>query len=623
MKSLLGSGFTAVALILLLGLSVFNTCQIENLERRLVGLNPVRPDAPRSVPGTERRANFVDEDPSNLLKRRTRPLNDDLNARRGGHLRLQTGQDPQGFNPYVANGADAAEFVRYINNMLCQRDVKEPGRFTPDLATKITTSDKGRTFDVSLRSQVFWHPPALDLRDPRYRWLDRPHELTSDDFAFVFDMIDNPRVTGRVAALRNYFDGAEVEVLDRYRFRVRFKERAYTNLPNLCSLHPSPRWLMMFDRDGVRFDEASWGIRVSEHWYNHKGIGTGPYRFVDWEPGSRIRFEKNPDYFGEPAAFDRITVRVVKDQNAWTRLLKTGELDLTVIRPEQFRTEVLNQTGPLLGHSGIKQMRREELGYFYVGWNADSPYFDRKEARQSMTLALDREGVLKNVFHGLGRVTDGPFPQQNPCYDHQIEGWPYDLSEARRKLALAGWEDLDGDGIREKEVNGERIPFSFELLIYGSSTEYAALANIYKEALLKIGVRLTPRPLEWSTLLKRIADRDFVAYTAAWVVDWEVDLFQLWHSTEADRPDSSNRIGFRSEEADGIIEALRRSFDERERVRLCHEFHALVHELQPYTFLYQRQRPILYWDHLNEPEFHQVFPFRDPRLLSFRPQPVP
>ncbi|MEM6733633.1 MAG: hypothetical protein AAF658_18885, partial [Myxococcota bacterium] len=58
------------------------------------------------------------------------------------------------------------------------------------------------------------------------------------------------------------------------------------------------------------------------------------------------------------------------------------------------------------------------------------------------------------------------------------------------------------------------------------------------------------------------------------------------------------------------------------RVALCHEFHALVHELQPYTFIYQRWRPILYWDHMNPPEFHKVYPFRDPRLLSFHDMPA-
>ncbi|MEO1482972.1 MAG: ABC transporter substrate-binding protein [Myxococcota bacterium] len=623
MKPLLQTGFSAFALVLILGLTLFNTCQINNLERRLRDGMRVA-EAPRP---SERSASgpVTSESPTvagNVLKPRTRPLNDDRPIRAGGHLRMQAGQDPQGLNPYIANGSDAAEFARYINNMLCQRDVAEPGRLTADLATAIHTPDDGFTYDITLRRGVYWHAPAVDLSDPRFAWLRGDHELTSDDFVFVFDMMDNPEVTGRISAQRNYFMDARAEALGPYRFRVHFAKRAYTNLANLCSMHPSPRWLMMHDEDGRRFDDSDWGLRVSEHWYNNKGIGTGPYRFVEWLPGSHIRFEKNARYFGESPAFDAITVRIVKDQNAWTRLLKTGELDVTRIQPEQYRTEVLEASGPPLGTARIRQTKREELGYFYVGWNMDTPYFNTKEARQAMTLALDREGIVKNVFHGLGDVLHGPFPLKNPCYDHSITGWPYDLELAKAKLEQAGWTDSDGDGIRDRLVDGQRIPFEFDLMIYGSSTEFATVANIYREALLRVGVKLNPKPLEWSTLLKRLEERSFHGYTAGLVMDWEIDLFQNWHSSEADRPKSSNRIGFRSPEADRIIVELRESFDEEKRTELCHEFHAVIHELQPFTFIYQRWRPVLYWDHMNEPEFHKVYPFRDPRLMSFNDLPV-
>ncbi|MEL6548429.1 MAG: ABC transporter substrate-binding protein, partial [Myxococcota bacterium] len=315
-------------------------------------------------------------------------------------------------------------------NQLCQRDPSDPGKMTPDLAVKITSPDDGYTYEVTLREGVMWHAPSVDLSDDRYAWLRGEHELTSDDYIFVFDMMANPQVSGRISAVRNYFDLESYEALGRYRFRIKFKNREFTSFPNLCTLHPSPRWLMMYDEDGKRFDDSNWGLKVSEHWYNNKGIGTSAYRFVEWEPGSHIRFERNPDYFGEPAAFDRITVKVIKDQNAWTRLLKTKELDLTRIQPEQYRTEILENEGPILGRRGIAQTKREELGYFFVAWNMDTPLFESKEVRQAMTLALDREGIVKNVFYDLGDVTHGPFGQQNPCYDHDIQGWPYDLELA-------------------------------------------------------------------------------------------------------------------------------------------------------------------------------------------------
>ncbi|MEM6731359.1 MAG: ABC transporter substrate-binding protein, partial [Myxococcota bacterium] len=437
MRSFLQSSFSVVLLTFIFGLTVFNTCQINSLEQQLLDGRFVSNEAPSGEPqpkSSQAALSAALKNPDNLLRAPLRPLNDDPAIAQGGHLRLQAGQEPMGFNPYIANGADAAEFARYVNNMLCQRDVDDPGRLTPDLALEITTPDEGLTYDIRLREGVQWHAPAVDWNDARYNWLRGEHELTSDDFIFVFDMMANPQVTGRISAQRNYFDMEKVEATGRYSFRVRFKERLFTNLPNLCTMHPSPRWLMMYDENGKRFDAANWGVRVSEHWYNNKGIGTGPYRFVEWQPGSAIRFEANPSYYGEPPAFERITVKLVKDQNAWTRMLKTGELDMTRIQPEQYRTEILEAKGPILGQSRIAKGRRDELGYFYVAWNADTPYFDTKEARQAMTLALDRDGIVKNVFYGLGDVIHGPFPMQNPCYDRSIVGWPYDLELARQKL---------------------------------------------------------------------------------------------------------------------------------------------------------------------------------------------
>jgi ABC-type transport system substrate-binding protein len=165
-------------------------------------------------------------------------------------------------------------------------------------------------------------------------------------------------------------------------------------------------------------------------------------------------------------------------------------------------------------------------------------------------------------------------------------------------------------------IDGAKVPFAFQLVIYGSSTEWDTIANIYREALRTIGVKMDPVALEWATQLKRVEDREFDAVTLAWVPPWATDLMQIWHSQEADRPKSSNRIGFRNKDADRIAEALRREFDPAKRVALCHEFHALVHELQPYTFVYQRSRAVLYWDYMNEPEFSRVPPIRDARYWS-------
>ncbi len=639
MSSLARSTLALLCLVGLVIAAILHTFQLDRIERQVLengqALKELREKGVAvsgTVAATGQRAGasvdatvFSEEeaealaDPDNILKPHRRTLRGDVQWVQGGTLDTITGSDPRGLNLYIANGADVSRYHRFINNRLAMRHVDDLDVWGPELAIKVTTPDDGLTYYVTLRKGVLWHPPVVDWESGRYDWLKGEHELTADDYLFVFDAIQNPQVAGRVSSLRNYFEALDhVEKVDRYTFKVVFKERLFTNLATILDLEPMPAWLFRYDEDGTRFDDATWGLKLNEHWYNQRGFGTGPYRFVSWEPGVQLVLEANPDYWGEPPAFDRVVFHVIKDQASWPRRVKTGEIDITHIQPEQYRSEILDAKGPPLGNPHVKVTRYPTTTYFYFGWNHDTPYFSDKRVRQAMTMALDRQGLIDNVFHGLGKLTTGPFPQQSPCYDPTIEPWPYDLDAAAARLDEAGWVDTDGDGIRQKVIDGQDTPFDFTLVIYGSSTEYATIANVYREALLKIGVRMTPVAVEWSTMLKKMDDREFDGYTGAWVTGWDADLMQIWHSKEADRPKSSNRIGFRNPEADRIAEALRRTFDPKKRQELCHAFHRLVHEEQPYTFFYQRERAVVYLDHLNEPEFSLDWPYEDIRRWSFR-----
>ena len=85
-------------------------------------------------------------------------------------------------------------------------------------------------------------------------------------------------------------------------------------------------------------------------------------------------------------------------------------------------------------------------------------------------------------------------------------------------------------------------------------------------------------------MVERMEEKDFDAYTGGWVLGWESDPYQIWHSSQADEPQSSNRVGFRNAEADRIIEEARRTFDPEARSALFHRFHQIVYDEQPYTF---------------------------------------
>ncbi len=617
MRSVLHSPVVVLSLVCMAVVLVLHTCQLDRIEQTVLDLknSPSGVGVQFAAPSS---AEDLLNDPENLLTR-SRPLITATNIKRGGTLRKGIGVDPRGLNPYVADGADVAEYHRYIGNYLASRHPDDPDKWGPELAAKVTTPDQGLTYIIHLRKGVLWHKPTVDWASGKYKWLEGQHEFNSDDVVFAFEIIRNNQISGRVSSMRTYFEALkDVEAIDRYTLKVTFNKRTALNFSSLMETLPMPRWLYMFDEEGKPFDQATWGLKFNEHWYNRKAIGTGPYTFVGWEPSVHIELARNAHYFGETPAFDRVFILIVKDQNAWIRKLKMHEVDIMYLQPEQYRTAVMEGKGPLLGQKNIETKRMSTLSYTYIAYNQNTPFFSDKRVRQAMTLSFDRVGMIKNIFYDLYHEVSGPFAKEMPCYDQTIAPMPYDLELAKKKLDTAGWKDTDGDGIRDKVIDGKKIPFAFTLTIYGSSDEYATVANVWREALLQIGVRMDPRPLEWSTMLKKVEEREFDAYTSAWAMDWDVDLMQIWHSSEADKPQSSNRIGFKNKEADRIAEALRAEMDPTKRVALCHEFHKLAHEEQPYTFFYENVRPVLYWNDLNTPEFSKVWPQFDIRYWSFR-----
>ncbi|MPM84291.1 Oligopeptide-binding protein AppA [bioreactor metagenome] len=107
-----------------------------------------------------------------------------------------------------------------------------------------------------------------------------------------------------------------------------------------------------------------------------------------------------------------------------------------------------------------------------------------------------------------------------------------------------------------------------------------------KETLAAAGIDMKIQNVEWSVYLQRLEQQTFEACCLAWTSPIDPDPYQVWHSSQAKLKGSSNHIGFVNSEADGIIEELRVTFDMKKRIELTHRFSRILHEEQPYTFLF-------------------------------------
>jgi len=503
------------------------------------------------------------------------------------------GTDPKGMNFIIENSAGLSEDIQeYVSLYLGGRSPDNPELFYPQLAERVEVTDDSREYTIYLKKGVKWHKPAVDFTDSRYDWLKGDHFVTAHDVKYTVDLILNPSV--QAAHIRNYYQDIEsVKVLDEHTLVIRWKKKTYQSFSFTLGLWPTPRWLYAYDEDGQPFPPATAGLKFNEHWYNNRAIGCGPYQFVKWHQGVVIELKRFEEYNGLRPPIKEIHYHMIRDKNQQLLNFQSGLLDLHELPVAQYRENVLEAPTTSPYRDGTYNVETvTKMVYRYIGWNLDDYRFKDPLVRRAMTHSIDRNFVVKNILNGLGTVTTGSFYRHSKAYDESIEPWEFNLEKASALLDQAGWKDENKDGIREKMIDGELRTLDFPLLIYGYRPEVRSWSTLLKENLYKIGVRCTLVPVEWSVMLKRMEDREFVAYTGGWGLDFDGDPYQIWHSSQADQPKSSNRIGFRNQEADKIIEKLRETFDSKERIKLQHQFHKIIHEEQPYTFLYSEKNVV-------------------------------
>jgi len=200
-----------------------------------------------------------------------------------------------------------------------------------------------------------------------------------------------------------------------------------------------------------------------------------------------------------------------------------------------------------------------------------------------MTHMIDREGIRDHILRSPeAQIPTGPFYIFGPQSNKDIKPWPYDPDRAADLLDEAGWVDTNGDGIRDKDG----VNFSFKYMIVAGTPLHQKVVKLVKDSAARVGIEVVPDPFEWSIFSQRVQDGKFDAVNMAWGGSVESDPYQIWHSSQIDK--GSNYVGFNVPEADRLIEKARMTLDKDKRNALYHKFHSIIHDEQPYTFVYTR-----------------------------------
>jgi ABC-type transport system substrate-binding protein len=246
------------------------------------------------------------------------------------------------------------------------------------------------------------------------------------------------------------------------------------------------------------------------------------------------------------------------------------------------------------------------------------PPFNDKRVRQAMSHALPKERIIKDVFFGLGVPVLSDVAPGTQYANADLKPYAFDLERAKVLLAEAGWKDSDGDGVLDRLINGTKVDFRFVMKYMANMSTADSMMLIYKDELRKIGVEMHPKPFEWKELMRSFEDRDFAAMMSGWQTDWDIDYFQLWHSSQAEVQGGSNHGGFVNARVDELAVKLRETFDTSARIVIAKELQAIIHEEQPYTFFISLES-ILIWQNQGKPAKGQYLDGVDESLDRLHP----
>ena len=419
---------------------------------------------------------------------------------------------------------------------------------------------------VVLRDDVFWSDGT---------------PITAHDVMFSFKAIMTEQVP--VPAVRQGTDKLRwIEAYDDRTLVYFQKQAAATNVWNL-NFPVIPKHIY---EKSISDDPT---LKTSEYHVKQEKnpVVGGPYRLTKWERAREIVLERREDYYlvdgkqvRDKPYFKEIRFSIVEDQTTRLLALKSGDLHESELGAEQWST----QTDSSDFYEINTKVRGPEWTFFYFGWNLRDPLFADAQVRRALAHVMNYEEMLEDLNYGLYPQCRGIYAADSWMFPEDAAGvYSQDLDKAEDMLDAAGWDDSNGDGIRDKRINGRLVPFEFQLLV-SNKPDRIAICRLFAEDLDNIGISCTVRPLEAATLQERMMDKNYQAAMSGWGAGADPYTNENIFGTGEER----NYGSYSNKKVDELFEIGLVEFDRAKRAKIYGEVHKLIFEDQPYLFLYNR-----------------------------------
>jgi peptide/nickel transport system substrate-binding protein len=490
----------------------------------------------------------------------------------GGIVTVGLWQEPESLTWVVGSGAFSERVVLLTIHEPLLR-IGADNDLEPGLLEEVPTvanggiSEDGMTITLRLREGLHWSDGE---------------PLTISDYVFTYEKIMDPD-TAAVQILG--WDRIEsIETPDDYTAIVQLVE-PYAPFVNLTSVG----WFGSLLPQHILGDGRD--IRTE---FGRFPVGTGPFRFVEWESGSHIRVERNPYYHRGDANLDAIVFRLMPDRNVVVAQARTGDIDIAFDMTEAQIPELEGLPGVTLFTTPGTTVER----YYFNFRNPDNlsephPVLSDVLVRRALVHAIDRQEIVDTLLYGRTEVAVNELGT-TPYFNEDLEPLPFDPQLAMELLDEAGWE-VGADGIREKD--GRRLELKHVTTAGNALREQMQV--IVQQYFLDVGIEMTIqnyRPAElWAGCATGGISAQGQFDLAGWAdtipgVDPDITLF--WHSSQIvnceTNPAGYNSRGYSNPEVDRLLEEQQLTSDVDERMEIIRELQQVLYDDVAAIWLYYR-----------------------------------
>jgi len=298
-------------------------------------------------------------------------------------------------------------------------------------------------------------------------------------------------------------------------------------------------------------------------------IGTGPFSFVSWTPGSSFKVKKNPTYWqsGKPY-LDGIDFSIVPDQAALVAAVRAGDIDLAM-------TDDAGSIKTLRSESDIRSIEDPVSETTYVQLQEDAPPFNNRHARAALAYATNQQQVIDVVGQGVGQVATSPYSPQSPWSVADAKYVNYDLEQAKNELQQY-----------TQDTGEAKLSFT---LRYSAGGAFSKVAQTLQGQWAQVGIAVTLREDQAASFL---ADTFFGKFQAEVFRNFGYvnpdSNYLFWHSSQA-KGIGTGSINFtqtRVPAIDAGMDGARGTPDDTTRKQDYDQVQQAINQELPYIWLY-------------------------------------